>query len=425
TPRKDLIVKFKTTTEYRTEPREITVDGKTHTRPKRVAVQVPRLPSDWDQLATSGAVALVLTLTSIAVVWSTFSIGDLLGGGVGLAAAVLFDLAWVICLLLEWLARFDEDKRAFPKKMGWALLFITMGAIFWHGMGRDNVALAVVGAVVSMVAKALWMGIMRHINRDLSEDHREWVKAEMSEANAKMAIAQVRRQAARADVRASMELLAAERIRSQYAAIAPAPVAQASPVLDLPASPGRAEITLRRAVGAILTDANQYAIASDVEISEEATDAISAAYADGWSVREVYDAATQVRRHRRNILDDATTARGHDVTIRTETSGYPAEAVSAQASTPDAGQSVRPDIRSEPEPEHDKERVPDQRPASLAATVKALVAEGLTDAEHIARSLARRFDRQATDPTYVETVKRYVREAKNAEPNDGMDAAYL
>lgn len=187
-----------------------TVDGVTHTINKPYTKRVPVLPADWDGRAMKAASTLVLTLTAIAVVWSTVSIGALLQGGVGYAAAALFDISWIVVLLLEWMSRFDPDKRKFARTMGYVLVGVTMGAIFWHGMLLHSVALAVIGAAVSLIAKTLWMGIMRHVDRDLSDDDRQWVEAEISKANAKVAIAGVRRQAAAAEVHARLQLLAAE-----------------------------------------------------------------------------------------------------------------------------------------------------------------------------------------------------------------------
>jgi hypothetical protein len=180
--------------------------------------RVPKLPRDWDQLAVKVAAGLVLALTMVAVVWSTFSIGALLRGGIGYAAASLFDIAWLVNVLLEWLARYDRSKRRFSRVLGWALLVCTMGAIGWHGVLAGSIALAVVGASVSLFAKTLWLGIMRHIDRDLSELDQQWVEQEISKANALLAVSGVRRQVARAENRAAMELLAAERERSEFAA---------------------------------------------------------------------------------------------------------------------------------------------------------------------------------------------------------------
>lgn len=206
-------MKFRT--ETRRRPVEHTVDGITHTINKPHQVRVPVLPADWDSRAIKAASTLVLTLTTIAIVWSTVSIGALLHGGVGYAAAALFDISWVTVLLLEWMARFDPNKRKFARNMGFVLVAVTAAAIAWHGALLGSVALAVVGAAVSVIAKLLWMAIFRHVEKPLSAEDRQWVDAEISKANAKLAVAGVRRRVAVAEVQARAEILAAEKLLSE------------------------------------------------------------------------------------------------------------------------------------------------------------------------------------------------------------------
>ncbi|MGR3939420.1 hypothetical protein [Streptomyces sp. BRA346] len=398
-------MKLKTLTEYREQPVTTTIDGKSHTRMKKVPVQVPKLPRDWDQVAVRAATTVVMLLTAVAVAWSTYSIGALLHGGMGYFAASVFDAAWIVNVLLEYLGRFDAKKRQRNKWLGWGLLLATMGAIFWEGMLSGSVALGVVGAAVSLFAKVLWLSIMTFINKDLSEDHQEWVAQETSEANAKMALAQVRRQSARAEAYAALELLAAERIRNQYAALTPAPAAEPFPVLDADVqddAAARDELTLRRAVRAVLDDATGQIP------QEEATLAIEAAHEDGWTTNEIYSRAMDIRKRerdavtsrRREATDAGPDAPGRGADIRPDV-------VSAQASSPDTGEAIRPDIRKE-------EAEP--RP-SLAAEVSRLVKRGRTDADHIIRALADRFDRKPDDPVFGETVRRYVRAAKQPVTN--------
>ncbi|MFJ3635240.1 hypothetical protein [Streptomyces sp. NPDC090112] len=197
--------------EVRTRLVPRTIDGTTHQVPEPYTVRTPKVPVDKDRLALIGVSGLVLVLTLVAIVWSTYSIGQLLGGGPGYAAGAVFDVAWLSVLLLEWLARFDPAKRAFPRKVGWALALVAAGAIFLEGQLAGGWQMALVGAAVSIVAKVLWWAVFKHIDKDLSPGDAAWVAAEMSKANAKLAIAGARRQAAKAEVAARLELLAAER----------------------------------------------------------------------------------------------------------------------------------------------------------------------------------------------------------------------
>ncbi len=201
-------MKWKTKTETFQAPH--TRDGITEMINRTREVRVPVLPRDWDTLATRAAVLLVMSLTLVSITWSTWSIGSLLGGGLGFGAAAVFDLSWAVCLILEWKSRFEEAKRSFPQNLGWALLAGTMGAIFWHGMNMGSVGMAVTGAAVSAFAKVLWLGVMKHINKELSPDDAQWVAQQISAANAKQAVAAARRQAARMEHRAAAELLAME-----------------------------------------------------------------------------------------------------------------------------------------------------------------------------------------------------------------------
>lgn len=229
-------MRFKTVRE--TYAGEHTRDGITVPVTKTREVRLPVLPRNFDTLAVRFAVGLVGVLTLVAIVWSTWSIGELLNGGFGYLAAGVFDLAWLVCLVLEYLGRFDAEKRKFANRLGWALLVATMGAIFWHGMIVGSVGMAVTGAAVSAFAKVLWLGVMKHVHRELSPEDRQWVAAQISAANAKMAVADARRRAAHIEQRAALELLAMERethtLREAMGLPAQNTEPEALPVADAP-----------------------------------------------------------------------------------------------------------------------------------------------------------------------------------------------
>jgi hypothetical protein len=88
-----------------------------------------------------------------------------------------------------------------------------MGALFWAGIEDDSVAMGVVGAAVSLFAKAIWFGVMKHVNAELSTEDQAWVTAMVSEAQSKAAVAQIRRQTERIEQNATLELLAMEKER--------------------------------------------------------------------------------------------------------------------------------------------------------------------------------------------------------------------
>ncbi|MFL6115596.1 MAG: hypothetical protein ACJ786_30250 [Catenulispora sp.] len=237
--------------KYKTETRHRTVlhgpAGQERPVRESYTVRVPVMPRDWDSIAIKAAVTVVLLLTLSAVIWSTWSIGALLHGWIGYAAAAVFDMSWLVNVLLEWLARNSRKKRTFSKRMGWALLVATMGAIAWHGLLAGGVAMAVVGAAVSMFAKLLWMGIMKHINRDLSDLDEQWVDAEVGKANATLAVAGARRAAARVEAQATLELLDAEQTRREMAGLM-APETELEPVHVSPETASDAVTPRRRDV---------------------------------------------------------------------------------------------------------------------------------------------------------------------------------
>lgn len=217
---------------------EHTREGITVPVTKTREVRMPVLPRNWDSVALRVVVGLVGVLTLASIVWSTWSIGSLLHGGPGYLAAGVFDLAWAVSLALEYLGRFDAEKRKFSTRLGWVLLLATMGLIFWHGMTLHSVGMAVGGAAVSAFAKILWLGVMKHVHRELSPEDSQWVAAQISAANAKMAVADARRRASHIEQRAALELLAMERETHSMRAAMGLPVqdtdAEPLPVADAP-----------------------------------------------------------------------------------------------------------------------------------------------------------------------------------------------
>jgi len=194
---------------------EYTRNGVTHPVEQTEAIKVPKFAADWQTIGLRAAVTVVLALTTIAIVWSTHSIGNLLNGGIGYLVAVIFDAAWGVALLLEYLARYDKAKRTFPTRLGWVLLVATMGAIFWDGAMIGDWAMAVVGAFVSLFAKVLWLGVMKHIYAELSLEDAQWLAAEKSAADTEVAHAIMRRQTEQRKQTARLQLMAMEAERNR------------------------------------------------------------------------------------------------------------------------------------------------------------------------------------------------------------------
>jgi hypothetical protein len=190
-----------------------TIDGKTRLIP--VEVDTPAPPRDWDQIVLNGVTGIAALVLTASVVWSTASIGDLLARVVHPAAAygaaVVFDLAWIACMAVEWLARHDADRVTLPRNAGYAALALAMAAVGAHGWIEGHREIGIIGAFVSALAKGLWTVVLNHQTPQLDPRTRAWIKAELAEAGASLALVPVRRR-----VQRQHALVAAER-----AALAP------------------------------------------------------------------------------------------------------------------------------------------------------------------------------------------------------------
>ncbi|WP_220386582.1 hypothetical protein [Frankia sp. ArI3] len=205
-------MKYKIETEEYTDSH--TVDGVSAPVTRSRQVAVPVLPRDLDVLAARAVVALVLVLTTVSITWSTVSIAHLLRGTwTAYLAGGVFDLAWCAALGMAFMVRFRPDRRAIVDRVGWALLAVTVTAIGMEGYRSGGLAVAAIGASVSVAAKALWWTLGRVTRPELSPDDAQWVAAQISTASAQLAVASVRRQVARAQDRAAAELLAMEASR--------------------------------------------------------------------------------------------------------------------------------------------------------------------------------------------------------------------
>jgi hypothetical protein len=184
-----------------------TVDGKTRMVP--VKVDTPAPPRDWDHLVLNGVTGIAAVVLTASVVWSTASIGDLLGRAVvepaAYGAAVVFDLAWIACMAVEWLARYDEERAALPRRAGNVALLVAMLAIGAHGKVSGFWEVGIVGALVSGLAKGLWTVVLRHQTPPLDERTRAWIRGELADAGASLALIPVRRQLQRAQAQVTAE----------------------------------------------------------------------------------------------------------------------------------------------------------------------------------------------------------------------------
>ncbi|XUZ24726.1 protein transporter Sec31 [Streptomyces sp. RMIT01] len=188
-----------------------TIDGTTHLVLDRYKVDVPQPPRDWDRVVLTGVTAAAAVIGVASIVWSTASIGSLLALVVPLtaaayAAALVFDLVWLSCMALEWLARYDQERAVLPRRAGYVALGIAMGAVGTHGWISGEFAIGCVAATVSGLAKVLWTVVLRHHAKPLDSHTQQWVDAERAKAGGRLAMVAVRRELTRAE-----QAVAAER----------------------------------------------------------------------------------------------------------------------------------------------------------------------------------------------------------------------
>jgi hypothetical protein len=203
--------------KYRTEERTrmVPVDrgGKVHQVEETYTVQVPVAPRDWDAIAL-GAVRVAASLAVAgAVTWSTVAIGDLLSGAAptwtAYTIAGVFDMAWVICMVLEWLSRFDRARAKLPVICGWVALVVSVALIAVHGgYSEGSWVLGACGGAVSVVAKGVWTVVMRYSAVKLDPASQAWLDAERRDMNSRLATVAGRRQLARTESRTAAEALA-------------------------------------------------------------------------------------------------------------------------------------------------------------------------------------------------------------------------
>ncbi|MFE7752152.1 protein transporter Sec31 [Streptomyces sp. NPDC057428] len=232
-------VRYRTETRQRLVPH--TVNGKTKMIEEDYEATVPVPPRDWDQVVTTAVTTAAVALITVAIVWSVASIGDLLARAVvtpiAYLAAGAFAIAWVSCMALEWLARYDTARAAGPRTAGnWALA-LDMVVVATHGYVEAALYVGLAGAAVSAVAKKMWTVVMRHQSRPLPDRTRKWLLHEEAEIAARLALA------------AQLRTLA--RIEGQAAVFAPLPVPAALDQDSERDTPGQLSPTVLSAVRAI------------------------------------------------------------------------------------------------------------------------------------------------------------------------------
>lgn len=193
---------MRTRTDTKTRHVPVTIDGHTVIVEEPYTVEIPIPPKDWDQTVRTGLLALAALIGAAAITWSTVSIGALLKTDVptvaAYAAAGTFDLLWIGCMALEWLARYNPTRAAAPRRAGWAALAVAMFAITTHGHTTATLTIGLIGATVSLGAKTLWALTLKSFSSPLDDRTQQWVNIQRAEAEGQLALVAVRRELNRA-----------------------------------------------------------------------------------------------------------------------------------------------------------------------------------------------------------------------------------
>ena len=126
-----------------------------------------------------GVTALAITVTVVAVVGTTASVGGLLAhlvpSPVAYAMGGVFTSVWVACLGIEWLNRINPAHARAARVGGrWALV-LSMAAVFAYGYTLGQPVAGGVGACIDMLAKGLWALLIGYHVVPLDEGVAHWV----------------------------------------------------------------------------------------------------------------------------------------------------------------------------------------------------------------------------------------------------------
>ncbi|MFI9463782.1 hypothetical protein [Streptomyces xiamenensis] len=157
-------------------------------------VRVPVPPRDSDLIVLRLVTGATIFMVTAALAWSTAGIGDLLSMSVAApiayAAAIGFDAAWMTCMGIEWLNRYRPERARKAMIAGHLCLIVSIAAVSAHGGIKVGSAwVAVIGATVSVIAKAMWMLLLSHTALELDPRARKWMARIEARHGSQLAIA--------------------------------------------------------------------------------------------------------------------------------------------------------------------------------------------------------------------------------------------
>ncbi|PWI16027.1 hypothetical protein DI272_19025 [Streptomyces sp. Act143] len=184
-------VRYRTETRTRQVPSQ--VFGEEVMDEEEYDVDVPVPPRDWDVVLMRFLMAVALGMTAVAAVWSTASISRLLGlvvasTAIAIAAASLFELLWIVCLVAEHLLRGQPDRAEPMKKAGWFAVLCVVAAVVVEGFHEHEQAAGIVGGAVSLMAKGSWWVVFRVRQVKLRRPIAMWLQRKMEDTAAAEAL---------------------------------------------------------------------------------------------------------------------------------------------------------------------------------------------------------------------------------------------
>jgi hypothetical protein len=106
---------------------------------------------------TSPLIKIAAFLSVGSLIWTTWSLFDLLGAGpAGITVAVCADAVWGSVIYAEYRGVRLAGKRWPVSLFGWAALIAVAVFLVWHGIADNNLAMAYAGPFLPLGSKVIW-----------------------------------------------------------------------------------------------------------------------------------------------------------------------------------------------------------------------------------------------------------------------------
>lgn len=106
---------------------------------------------------TSPLIKLAALLSFGSLIWTTWSLFDLLGAGpAGITVAACADAVWGSVIYAEYRGVRLAGRRWPVALFGWAALLAVAVFLVWHGLADNNLAMAYAGPFLPLGAKVVW-----------------------------------------------------------------------------------------------------------------------------------------------------------------------------------------------------------------------------------------------------------------------------